>query len=125
MRRAGVVVAKRAVVEKTTATTVRRRCAAFVFGGGGGGDDCFLRSMSRLEGALNVGRENDDDDDDDGVLSYRCRTFASERPVLERQSRWGFMNVGRGVVGEDEVAELPDTRRPESTSCSWPCRKRK
>ena len=114
MRRAGVVVAKRAVVEKTTAaTTVRRRCAAFVFGGGGGGDDCFLRSMSRLEGALNVDAKNDDDDDDDDAFSrIGVGLLRVSAPCSNVKVGGSFMNVGRGVVGEDEVAELPGYAPP-------------
>ena len=112
MSRAGVVVAKRAVVEKTTAaTTVRRRCAAFVFGGGGGGDDCFLRSMSRLEGALNVDAKNDDDDDD-AFSRIGVGLLRVSAPCSNVKVGGSFMNVGRGVVGEDEVAELPGYAPP-------------
>ena len=111
-RAAGVVVAKRAVVEKTTAaTTVRRRCAAFVFGGGGG-DDCFLRSMSRLEGALNVDAKNDDDDDDDAFSRIGVGLLRVSAPCSNVKVGGSFMNVGRGVVGEDEVAEFPGYAPP-------------
>ena len=108
MRRAGVVVA-RAVVEKTTAaTTVRRRCAAFVFGGGGG-DDCFLRSIPRLEGAF-VDAKNDDDDDAFSRIGVGLLRVSA--PCSNVKVGGSFMNVGRGVVGEDEVAELPGYAPP-------------
>ena len=105
MRRAGVVVA-RAVVEKTTAATARRRCA-FVFGGGGG-DDCFLRSIPRLEGAF-VDAKNDDDDAFSRIGVGLLRVSA---PCSNVEVGGSFMNVGRGVVGEDEVAELPGYAPP-------------
>ena len=104
MRRAGVVA--RAVVEKTTAATARRWCA-FVFGERGD----FLRSIPRLEGAF-VDAKNDDDDDDDAFSRHGAGLLRVSAPRSNVKVGGRFMNVGRGVVGEDEVAELPGYAPP-------------
>ena len=100
MRRAVVA---RAVVEKTTATA--RRCAFF----GDRGD--FLRSIPRLEGAF-VDAKNDDDDDDDAFSRFGVGLLRVSAPCSNVKVGGSFMNVGRGVVGEDEVAELPGYAPP-------------
>ncbi len=91
MRRA--VVTRFAVLEKTK-TTVRR---AFFERG----DDCFLRPIPLLEGVV-------DAKNDDALFSRAGLRVSSPFSNVVA----GSFNVGRRVIVEEEVAELPGYAPP-------------
>ncbi len=93
MRRA-VVTRRFAVLEKTKTTFVRR---AFFERG----DDCFLRPIPLLEGVV-------DAKNDDALFSRAGLRVSSPFSNVVA----GSFNIGRRVIVEEEVAELPGYAPP-------------